>query len=454
MQGFWCLLNLIEFLIYFALLDGTLYDRNTLGRREKNILYVGVIVYGVILSVQSGSVFSYREFLVSLILMILAAMSGGWKTPVLSSGIALIYNATMTLLLYSILFLLALFCGNAEQSILTWGLLTRPNEFFCLLRIPILLIAIVVVSQIRKKGLRGRIRQYQNVMLICGVLLSGLVLEYQKLLKYSLQYSTTGIALQQDILKGSTLSFVTAMVLIATLGILVLNNQNIRNENEFLQIKEELERKKYEEIYNAVEKNKELVHDTKNHFLVISEYEKNREYEKLHEYIEDLKSSFIKINPQIYTGNQILDLILSQKQMTAAQKEIDLRIKTTLLGKLAFEEKEICALFGNLLDNALEACEMVAEKEKRHSEIRIEQHKHMLFIEVSNSKNKGSKQTDKNRNLFKRAADFQTTKKNTSIHGYGLKIIEQIVNRYEGEIEYKVEEEKFCVAITFFYINT
>ena len=43
----------------------------------------------------------------------------------------------------------------------------------------------------------------------------------------------------------------------------------------------EMEKQKYEEIRASIEQNKELVHDTKNHYLVISEYVKNQEYEKL-----------------------------------------------------------------------------------------------------------------------------------------------------------------------------
>ena len=53
-------------------------------------------------------------------------------------------------------------------------------------------------------------------------------------------------------------------------------------------MKEEMEKQKYEEIRASIEQNKELVHDTKNHYLVISEYVKNQEYEKLENYVDEI----------------------------------------------------------------------------------------------------------------------------------------------------------------------
>lgn len=91
-------------------------------------------------------------------------------------------------------------------------------------------------------------------------------------------------------------------------------------------MKEEMEKQKYEEIKASIEQNKELVHDTKNHYLVISEYVKNQEYEKLENYVDEIRRNFVKINPQIYTGNHVVDLILGQKRILAVQKGIDFPI--------------------------------------------------------------------------------------------------------------------------------
>ena len=145
-----------------------------------------------------------------------------------------------------------------------------------------------------------------------------------------------------------------------------------------------MQKQKYEEIRASIEQNKELVHDTKNHYLVISEYVKNQEYEKLENYVDEIRRNFVKINPQIYTGNHVVDLILGQKRILAVQKGIDFQLDVTPLSSLTMEEREICSLFGNLLDNALEACEKVTDKERKKISIKIEQHMQMLFLVLRN----------------------------------------------------------------------
>ena len=47
---------------------------------------------------------------------------------------------------------------------------------------------------------------------------------------------------------------------------------------------------------------------------MISEYVKNQEYEKLENYVDEIRRNFVKINPQIYTGNHVVDLILGQSE--------------------------------------------------------------------------------------------------------------------------------------------
>ena len=298
-----------------------------------------------------------------------------------------------------------------------------------------------IIFKIRSWKKKKDIEAFQWVFVLCGVLLSALVLEYQKLLKYGLLYSTAGIPVIQDVLKGSLISFLTMIVLVIVMTFLIWKNRNITGQNTFLLMKEEMEKQKYEEIRASIEQNKELVHDTKNHYLVISEYVKNQEYEKLENYVDEIRRNFVKINPQIYTGNHVVDLILGQKRILAVQKGIDFQLDVTPLSSLTMEEREICSLFGNLLDNALEACEKVTDKERKKISIKIEQHMQMLFLEIKNG-------TDKL--PAKSGHTFLTSKQDKSLHGYGLKSVERIVTRYDGDLAYEMEDGMFVVSITFF----
>ena len=119
--------------------------------------------------------------------------------------------------------------------------------------------------------------------------LSVLVLEYQNVLEYGFHYLPVSIPAVTDALRNSLLSLVTSAVLLAAAGILLFKNRIIRNENNLLLMKDEMEQQKYQEIRAAVEKNRELVHDAKNHYLLIGEYLRSKDYESLENYVTGLQ---------------------------------------------------------------------------------------------------------------------------------------------------------------------
>ena len=373
--GIYIGLNFLETFLFYYLLFGTVIDRKTLKTKDKWILYFVLIVTSTIISVWvKRSVFSAYGYLLTILILVLGSFLAYRKKLILLTGIASMYEAAMTLFLYVIYYLLAFIYGNQADNPQILFFRYHENEVSCMIQSLLLIIFFFIIFKIRSWKKKKDIEAFQWVFVLCGVLLSALVLEYQKLLEYGLLYSTAGIPVIQDVLKGSLISFLTMIVLVSVMTFLIWKNRNITGQNTFLLMKEEMEKQKYEEIRASIEQNKELVHDTKNQYLVISEYVKNQEYEKLENYVDEIRRNFVKINPQIYTGNHVVDLILGQKRILAVQKGIDFQLDVTPLSSLTMEEREICSLFGNLLDNALEACEKVTDKERKKISIKIEQH--------------------------------------------------------------------------------
>lgn len=124
----------------------------------------------------------------------------------------------------------------------------------------------------------------------------------------------------------------------------------------------------------------------------------------------------------------------------AEQKEITFVVQKEGYIKLPFTDSESCSLFGNLLDNAIEACEQIKGEERRVN-LYLKYQGEMLFIDISNNIDKPP--VNKN-------GKWQTTKKDKKIHGYGLKSVEEIVKKYDGEIAYQIEEKVFNVHLSFF----
>lgn len=135
-----------------------------------------------------------------------------------------------------------------------------------------------------------------------------------------------------------------------------------------------------------------------------------------------------------------MDFILDQKRVIAEQDGIQVILKTTMIGQLPFQEREICSLFGNLIDNAIEASKKLKTEEKKIY-ITIEKKKQMIYIEVKNSIKEEP---------IKRNNKFITSKEDKNLHGYGLKSVQRIVEKYDGIIKYETENKIFTTSLSFF----
>lgn len=457
----WVLLEFLETGIYVYLISGILPDIKNAGKTGKIIMgAVFILMAGIIgMKYRIGSIFSNLAFFYSIVVLILGTWAACRKKLGLIAGIVMTYSAFILLLVYMAAFALLLTASCMEiQTVSMVFAKGRSNVVFIIIRLMVLLLIFPVLYRIRNTvGIRRQILEYRGLLLIVGTVLSVLVLEYQNFLEYAFYYLPASIPAGTTILRDVLLGLLTSVVLGAAAGILFLKNRSIRSENDFLLMKEELEQQKYAEIRMAVEKNRELVHDTKNHYLIIREYVRKKDYESLENYVSDLQENFIRTDSWVYTGNHVLDLILGQKQMLAREKGIRFDLQVSPLSRLPFGDREICSLFGNLLDNALEACERVMEEEKTAKEstindqkaqlwiqVKIEQKKQLLFIEIANSTDESPER--KERKLL-------TRKKDSSLHGYGLKSVERIVEEHDGVIFYDAEDRVFTVKVTFFDIE-
>ena len=95
---------------------------------------------------------------------------------------------------------------------------------------------------------------------------------------------------------------------------------------------------------------------------------------------------------------------------------------------------DIISIFGNVIDNAIEACEKNSVKEIR---LKIWEANGCLFIEVINPVNE----------IIIEQSKFMTTKKNKENHGLGLTCLNEAVKRYGGSCKIYVKEKLFNVTI-------
>jgi len=194
----------------------------------------------------------------------------------------------------------------------------------------------------------------------------------------------------------------------------------------------------YEELSKNYDENRRLYHDLNNHYMSLQGYLKNEEYQRATEYLEGIHE-LNELTLTRWTGVPALDMLLNYKVSEGKRKEIRVEISSH---QVTFElpDREITALFGNALDNAIEACEKV-EEDKKWVKVVIRNVSAMTIIKITNPYKEIK--TDKDGRLL-------TTKADSRHHGLGTRGMEQIVQRHNGTMQYKAEDGVFCLEIGLF----
>lgn len=138
------------------------------------------------------------------------------------------------------------------------------------------------------------------------------------------------------------------------------------------------------------------------------------------------------------TGNAVFDTILSAKLRRARQ--LDVRVTCVADGALLnrLHVTDICTIFGNALDNALESVVMIPDPQKRLIHVSVSAQKNFIFINIANTLG-----TD----IIESEDSLLTTKRDKKNHGYGLKGIRYAAGKYGGHVVYKAEGGWFRLNI-------
>lgn len=177
-------------------------------------------------------------------------------------------------------------------------------------------------------------------------------------------------------------------------------------------------------------------HDYHNHMQTLKAHMAMKHYDLASKYLDELEDDLNHIDILIKSGNINLDAILNSKLSLAKSKEIDVNCKASIPPKLYISDLDLCVLMGNLLDNALEACESMPPGQEKFLRIYIGVFKKQLYISVSNSTKE-----------LVRKFDYEYITNKRGNHGHGLKRIDNAVSKYKGYINRKNEPGVFVTEI-------
>lgn len=181
----------------------------------------------------------------------------------------------------------------------------------------------------------------------------------------------------------------------------------------------------YVRAQNFYAENAKLYHDIKHHLRALERLLQNGDQREALAYIESVQEPLqCKMIP-VHTGVDIVDTVIYEAKEKAEQRNILLQVETPILpSELKIEDRELCVLCANLLDNALKAA-------KEQIKLNIAIAAGFLVIEMENDY--------KEKPLVKNNHFVSETEQGSLAHGWGMKIIEQIVEKYQGELSIRVD---------------
>lgn len=188
----------------------------------------------------------------------------------------------------------------------------------------------------------------------------------------------------------------------------------------------------YQEKLKDEEKVRSVYHDMKNHLLVLQRQINSPETAEM---VEKLQSQVAMYEDYEHTGNDILDIILKEKSETAREKHIALSVTADLNGVDFIEPLDVSTIFGNGLDNAIEASEKLPE-EQRAIIVKAGRVQNFFSVLIENS-------CLQNREYTKQ----RTTKSDDFLHGFGISNMRKAAEKYDGQLTIKCENEKFTLKI-------
>lgn len=203
-----------------------------------------------------------------------------------------------------------------------------------------------------------------------------------------------------------------------------------------LYLKQERENYVMEIAHSEIEKIKELRHDMKNHLTFMSYLVNEGKTEELKEYLEKYSTELYDALQFSLCGNYVIDYILNFEIKRANALGVTIDYKIFVPPQLPFDDKDLCSLLTNILDNAIEAA---SKMENKTVELNLKYKDNNFLIQCVNATDKFAE--------GKISSHLPTTKLNHEVHGYGMKIIRSVVKKYNGTLKITVQDQKFHLSL-------
>lgn len=209
---------------------------------------------------------------------------------------------------------------------------------------------------------------------------------------------------------------------------------------ELSNVKRHMEEEHLQNILKLNEDYQRYMHDIHTYFNSFRMLAASGENNKIVEIIDELKGEIQeKTSGVIYSGHPVLNAILSERVLTAKEKGIQLTIFVEKFLKVDFiSDADMISMFGNLLDNALEAAGRCSPENRKVNIKIFKGNNYFLIFYIENSYAVAVKREGER---------FLSTKTNSKGHGLGIGIVANLAEKYGGTLNLEEKEDFFITTL-------
>lgn len=320
---------------------------------------------------------------------------------------------------------------NWAQSISTQILMpTLPLPFSNAIQLLLLIISLIVIVLFRPSQSERIPTAYWLSMLIIAFISTACLYSIRILGSHAV-YSF-GNSLAVSIVFSA---FYVIHQLIYYLYYVLVKQHRLASDMATMQTKLEQDLEYYKRSEALTQEYRSLRHELKNHFSVMETLLHEKRYDQLQQYFEEYAGSTTPHLEEFICPNPLISSVISHQINTARSAGIQLDVVAAVPESLPIPDADICSLLSNLLDNSIEGCLCTGETSVRAT---IHSKNGFLFITVVNPAPP---------DILERNPELLTTKKNATGHGYGIPIIRQIAEKYDGCVTFTMDGGYFTADV-------
>ncbi|WDV45701.1 GHKL domain-containing protein [Clostridiaceae bacterium M8S5] len=231
---------------------------------------------------------------------------------------------------------------------------------------------------------------------------------------------------------------IAILCLLSNIGILLLikfivDSVKIKLENKNYKIQYDY----YQLLENEQLNTRKIYHDMNNNLQVIGNFIENGDKKDALKYIMQISKSTEIYRNKKFCNNHIVNAVLNNKMMLISKNHIDCKINISIQNLIALDDLDLCSLFANTIDNAIDASLKISDSKKRQICIKVRTKNNFFIYSIKNNKAN---------DIVKKEGRIISNKPNSKMHGFGIQNVKEIINKYNGTFDINYTDKEFEIV--------